>query len=83
MPIQGTAADIVKIAMINIDVEMTREKMKSRMLIQVHDELVFEIPESRVESEAAMIREKMCGALSLEVPIVVDINWGRNWLEGE
>ncbi len=53
------------------------------MLIQVHDELVFDVPRSAVEAEAEFIRTEMCTALPLKVPIKVDINWGENWLEGK
>lgn len=79
--IQGTAADLIKRAMINIDRRLRAERRPSRMLIQVHDELVFETPERAVEGEAAMIREEMAGALALKVPVKVDIGWGPNWLD--
>ena len=81
--IQGSAADMIKRAMIDVHQTITSEGRPSRMLLQVHDELVFELPESDVDSEAAMIREKMCNAIPLDVPIIVGINWGRNWLEGK
>ncbi len=79
--IQGTAADLIKRAMINIDRRLRTERRPSRMLIQVHDELVFETPEAAVEDEAAMIREEMSNALKLNVPVKVDVGWGPNWLE--
>jgi len=81
--IQGTAADMIKKAMINIDRRIHAEKHPSRMLIQVHDELVFEIPEKHVEEEAAMISAEMSGALELDVPVKVDVAWGPNWLDIE
>lgn len=81
--IQGSAADLIKRAMIRIHRRIHDECRPSRMLIQVHDELVFEVPRAAVEAEAAMIREEMTHALSLDVPILVDINWGGNWLEGK
>ncbi|MEE9297396.1 MAG: DNA polymerase I [Phycisphaerae bacterium] len=81
--IQGSAADLIKRAMIDIQKVIDRENRPSRMLLQVHDELVFEVPEAHVQDEAEMIREKMCAAIPLDVPIVVDVNWGVNWLESK
>jgi DNA polymerase-1 len=80
---QGSAADLIKRAMINIHRRIRDENHPSRMLIQVHDELVFETPRKTVESEADMIRDEMTTALPLDVPIQVDIAWGQNWLEGK
>ncbi|MDM8007241.1 MAG: DNA polymerase I [Phycisphaerae bacterium] len=81
--IQGSAADLIKRAMISIHRRIGAEPRPSRMLIQVHDELVFDVPRSAVEAEAEFIRTEMCTALPLKVPIKVDINWGENWLEGK
>ncbi len=81
--VQGSAADLIKRAMYDIHHAIKSEDRPSRMLIQVHDELVFEIPKEHVESEAEMIREKMTTAIPLNVPVVVDIKWGKNWLEGK
>ncbi|HRR86315.1 MAG TPA: DNA polymerase, partial [Phycisphaerae bacterium] len=81
--IQGSAADLIKRAMIGIHQRIRSEQRPSRMLIQVHDELVFDVPRSAVEAEAEFIRTEMCTALPLKVPIKVDINWGDNWLEGK
>lgn len=81
--IQGSAADLIKRAMIGIHRRIRSERRPSRMLIQVHDELVFDVPRSAVEAEAELIRTEMCNALPLKVPIKVDINWGDNWLEGK
>jgi DNA polymerase-1 len=81
--IQGSAADLIKRAMVNVARRIRKERRPSRMIIQVHDELVFEVPAEAVEAEQAMIREEMEGALPLEVPIKVDVNWGPNWLEGK
>jgi DNA polymerase-1 len=80
-PIQGTAADMIKLAMINIQRELTARKLKTRMLLQVHDELVFELfaPEEREVRE--LVEEKMKTAIALEVPIVVEMGIGQNWLE--
>ncbi|MEX0609922.1 MAG: DNA polymerase I [Balneolaceae bacterium] len=81
MPIQGTAADIIKIAMINIHHWLEGNKKKSRMLLQVHDELVFEIHETELEEVPAKIEELMESAYSLDVPLKVDMGIGKNWLE--
>jgi DNA polymerase-1 len=80
-PIQGTAADLIKKAMVIIDGELERRRMRSRMLIQVHDELVFETPEEECEELSGMVREKMAGAIAFEVPIGVNVSVGKNWEE--
>lgn len=81
MPIQGTAADLIKKAMVGIDREITRRKLQGRMLIQVHDELVFETPESELERLEAVVREQMENALAFEIPLKVNIATGSNWEE--
>ena len=81
MPIQGTAADMIKLAMIVLDREITANGMKSRMLLQVHDELVFEVPQEESEAMKSLVIEKMKGALPLSVPLKVDVGTGKNWLE--
>jgi DNA polymerase-1 len=80
-PIQGTAADIIKMAMINIHDRMNRETFKSKMLLQVHDELVFEVPDDELNALRAMVKEEMEGVHKLKVPLVVDIHTGKNWDE--
>ena len=80
-PIQGSAADIIKIAMIAIDKEMEKRKMQSKMLLQVHDELVFDMHQSETMELKALVKEKMEQALSLQVPLIVDIGEGANWLK--
>jgi DNA polymerase-1 len=80
-PIQGTAADLIKKAMINIDERLKREGYRSRMLLQVHDELLFEVPEDEVEAITPVIKREMEEVYSLAVPLKVDINHGRNWGE--
>lgn len=80
-PIQGSAADLIKIAMINIYKKLKEEKMKTRMLLQVHDELVFEVPKKEIEKATSLIRSTMSNALSLRVPLKVDIHFGKNWYE--
>jgi DNA polymerase-1 len=78
-PIQGSAADIIKLAMIAVDARLAAEKDATRMVLQVHDELVFEVPPEEKESATALVRAEMEGAYKLAVPIVVDIGFGPNW----
>jgi DNA polymerase-1 len=80
-PIQGSAADIIKIAMINIHKRLKSENWKSKMLLQVHDELVFDVHNSELEKIKPMIQQEMENAFKLEVPLVVDMGEGNNWLE--
>tara|TARA_B110000238_G_scaffold156408_1_gene169241 strand:+ start:3629 stop:6397 length:2769 start_codon:yes stop_codon:yes gene_type:complete len=80
-PIQGSAADIVKKAMIDVQAEMDRRGMQSKMLLQVHDELVFDMHKDEAEDLKALVKEKMEQAVTLEVPLTVDIGEGVNWLE--
>jgi DNA polymerase-1 len=80
-PIQGTAADLIKKAMINIHNRLGEEGFRSKMLLQVHDELVFETPEEELERLVPMIRGEMEGVFPLKVPLKVDINRGKNWDE--
>lgn len=81
MPIQGTAADLIKMAMINIANRLKKEHLKSRMLLQVHDELVFEVPEGELPVTSKIIKDEMEGVYRLNIPLKVDINWGTNWGE--
>ncbi len=80
-PIQGTAADLIKIAMIRIDKRLGLENLKSQMILTVHDELVFEVPKTEIEIVIPLIRDEMENALELDVPLVVDIGIGNNWAE--
>jgi len=80
-PIQGSAADIIKIAMINIQKRLTEENWKSKMLLQVHDELVFDVHNSELETIKPLIKHEMENAFILDVPLEVDMGEGRNWLE--
>jgi DNA polymerase-1 len=80
-PLQGTAADLVKLAMIRIDRRLEGERWRSRMLVQIHDELLFESPPDEVERLRAMVVEEMTSAMSLVVPIVVDAGVGDSWAE--
>ena len=79
-PIQGSAADLIKVAMIRIDKALRESGAGSRMLLQVHDELVFEVPESEQEQMTALVRQEMEHAADLRVPLVVDMGTGCNWL---
>ncbi|MDC7996457.1 DNA polymerase I [Gilvibacter sediminis] len=80
-PIQGSAADIIKIAMINIHKKLEADNYKTKMLLQVHDELVFDVYKPELEKVSAMIRTEMEAAYKLAVPLVVDMGLGQNWLE--
>ncbi len=80
-PIQGTAADIIKIAMVRIDQRLEREGLKTQMILQVHDELNFNVPLDELERVQTLVREEMEGAYQLRVPLKVDIGTGHNWLE--
>lgn len=80
-PIQGTSADMIKVAMVKIQKEIDKKKLKTRMILQVHDELVFEVHESEKDAIEKIVRREMEGALNLTVPVVVDIGWGKNWAE--
>jgi DNA polymerase I len=82
-PLQGTAADLIKLAMIRIDAEIRKRGMKSRMTLQVHDELVFEVPENEVDVMKSLVREHMEKAHALEVPLLVEIGVGPNWRDME
>jgi DNA polymerase-1 len=80
-PIQGSAADIIKVAMVNIDRRLREEKLQTRMLLQVHDELVFEVPDRELEQVTELVRHEMENALALDLPLKVDIGTGKNWAE--
>ena len=80
-PIQGSAADMIKIAMINVQREMQKAKMQSRMLLQVHDELIFDAHKSELNELKPLVEEQMRDAIKMKVPIVVEMGVGANWLE--
>jgi DNA polymerase-1 len=79
-PIQGSAADLIKIAMIRIDTALRKRAMQSRMLLQVHDELVFELPPQEQDALVTLVRHEMEHAARLSVPLVVDVGLGESWL---
>jgi DNA polymerase-1 len=78
-PLQGTAADLIKLAMIRIDAEMRQRKLRSRMTLQVHDELVFDVLESELDAMKTLVRDQMENAYKLDVPLLVEIGAGANW----
>jgi DNA polymerase-1 len=80
-PIQGSAADIIKQAMVNIDRRLRREGLKSRLIMQVHDELVFEVPETEIVAMEQLVEHEMSHAVPCRVPLKVDMNYGANWNE--
>jgi DNA polymerase-1 len=82
-PIQGTAADIIKLAMVQMAERLEQENLKSRMLLQVHDELVFEVPEDELDIMKRIVPEVMAGALELEVPLKADVDYGLTWYEAK
>jgi DNA polymerase-1 len=79
-PIQGSAADIIKKAMIDVQKEMENQNLESRMLLQVHDELVFDMKKSEKEILMKIVKEKMEQTIKLDVPLEVDMGVGENWL---
>ena len=82
-PIQGSAADIIKLAMLAVERELQKGGYKSRMLLQVHDELVLEVVNSEIEAVTELVRREMEGAAQMKVPLKVDIKFGRNWAEAK
>jgi len=82
-PVQGTAADLMKLAMIKVHARLRQEKMRTRMLLTVHDELVFEAPEAELEQAREVVQAEMEGAYPLKVPLRVDIGLGQNWKEAK
>lgn len=81
MPIQGSSADMIKAAMVSIDRILLKEGLSSHMILQVHDELVFDIPKDEEESVRKIVTREMKEALKLSVPVEVEIGVGKNWLE--
>ena len=79
MPIQGTTADIMKVAMILIDKTLAAKQLRGRMLLQVHDDLLFEVPTEELGDFARLACQQMTGAVELQVPLVVDAKAGPNW----
>ena len=82
-PMQGTAADIIKIAMIRVADRLHEEGLASKLVLQIHDELDFEVPADEVEALSALVRETMEGVCELRVPLVADVSVGNNWAEAK
>ena len=80
-PIQGSAADIIKKAMIDVQLQMERQNLKSKMLLQVHDELVFDMHKEEEDELKNLVKKNMEQAVQLDVPLIVDLGCGNNWLE--
>jgi DNA polymerase-1 len=78
-PLQGTGADLIKLAMISLDRKLAERKLKTRMVLQVHDELLFEVPLAETDEVAALVRAEMEGVVKLKVPLVADLAFGPNW----
>ena len=83
MPIQGTAADLMKLAMVAVHRRLRAEGLKARLVLQVHDELIVECPEAEAETVAGLLMEEMQGVAHLAVPLTAEAHWGRNWLEAK
>ena len=80
-PIQGTAADIIKLAMIRVAARLRKEGLKAVMVLQIHDELLLEVPENEIDTVKALLLEEMQGVMELSVPLTVECNYGKTWLE--
>ena len=81
MPIQGTASELIKVAMISINRIMKEKRLKGKMILQIHDELLFEIPKYEKEEIVKLVIDEMVNAMKFNVPIKVDCNYGVNWFE--
>jgi DNA polymerase-1 len=79
MPVQGTSADIIKVAMLNLEKEMDARSLASKLILQVHDELIFEVPEGEVSVMQEIVPRLMACAIQLSVPVKVDLKMGRTW----
>ena len=83
MPIQGTAADIIKIAMVNVYQRLQKDHPEARLIMQVHDELMVECPEEEAEAMTALVKEEMENAVKLKVVLSVDASYGKSWYEAK
>lgn len=81
MPIQGTSADIIKLAMLHVDTALMERKLGAHMVLQVHDELLFECPEDEVKPLSVLVRKAMQNAYPLDVPLKAEVKTGHNWWE--
>ena len=82
-PIQGSAADIIKIAMINMQKKLDELHLKTKMVLQVHDELIFDVPKAELDTIKKIVPEVMQSAVTLDVPLIADSNWGHNWYDAK
>ena len=82
-PMQGTAADIIKIAMVRVERRLAEEGLRSRLVLQIHDELDFEVPVDEVDALSGLVRETMEGVAELRVPLLADVSYGDNWAEAK
>ena len=82
-PIQGTAADILKMAMVKLHNILKEKNLKTKMLLQVHDELIFDVPEDELEEVKEIVRDTMENIYKLDVPLKVEINYGKDWYEAK
>jgi DNA polymerase-1 len=78
-PLQGTAADLIKVAMIRIDRKLREQKLQTKMTLQVHDELLFDVPEDEVDNVRTLVKGEMENVIELKVPVVADVGIGQNW----
>ena len=81
--VQGSAADLIKAAMVNVQNRIERDGLPLKLLLQIHDELVYETPESRADEHAAIVREEMEHAMDLRVPLLTDVGIGDNWMSAK
>jgi DNA polymerase-1 len=79
MPVQGTSADIIKVAMIELDKQMKQKGLQSKLILQVHDELIFEVPDAEMDAMNRLVPEVMSTSLELSIPLKVDIKTGNTW----
>ena len=82
-PVQGTAADIIKLAMVRVDDALRKRGLRSRLILQVHDELLLECPPEEVEAASALLRESMEQVMTLKVPLLAEVHTGANWAEAK
>jgi DNA polymerase-1 len=80
-PIQGSAADLIKVAMVKVDRAIKAANLRAKMVLQIHDELVFDVPRDEAETLSEIVKREMAGAIDFGVPLVVEVGVGKNWLE--
>ena len=81
MPLQGSASDIIKLAMIDVYNALNDKKMKSELILQVHDELIIDCPKNEIDEVVKLLKEKMENVVKLNVPLLVDVNYGKSWFD--